>query len=274
MQTILVIEDEAQTRKVLLNCLKFEGYKAIEADNGRTGIKLAQEHHPDLIVCDIMMPDIDGYGVLSMLRQTISTLAIPVIFLTAKVSMFDLRLGMDLGAEDYLTKPCNVERFLTAITTRLKRKKELQKCYASSSNISNFNTSNSNISNSNISNSESFFTQNKMPECSKITKVFEFIEANFYRPLELKEVASSLGYSPAYLTNLVRQKTGKTVKQWIIERRMYKARQLLLDTDLSIAKISTDTGYTDTSYFIRQFKQLHGTSPNLWRKNPQKNIKQ
>ena len=109
----------------MLNCLKFEGYRAIEADNGRVGIKLAREHHPDLIVCDIMMPDIDGYGVLSILRQQLSTLAIPIIFLTAKVSMLDLRLGMNLGAEDYLTKPCNVERFLAAITTRLKRKEQL-----------------------------------------------------------------------------------------------------------------------------------------------------
>ncbi len=253
MQTILVIEDEAQTRKVLLNCLKFEGYKALEADNGRTGIKLAQKHHPDLIVCDIMMPDIDGYGVLSMLRQQLSTLAIPVIFLTAKVSMLDLRQGMDLGAEDYLTKPCNVERFLTAITTRLKRKEQLQQCYSSTSNTSN---------------SESFFARYKIPKCSKTSLVFEFIEANFHRPLELKEVAAELGYSPAYLTNLVRQKTGRTVKQWIIERRMDTARQLLLNTDRAIAEIATDTGYTDTGYFIRQFKQLHGTSPNLWRNNP------
>ena len=256
MKTILVIEDEAQTRKVLLNCLKFEGYKAIEADNGRTGIKLAQEHHPDLIVCDIMMPDIDGYGVLSMLRQQLSTLAIPVIFLTAKVSMLDLRLGMDLGAEDYLTKPCNVERFLTAITTRLKRKEQLQRCYSSVSYTDN---------------SESFFDQYKLPKCSKTTKVFEFIEANFHRPLELKEVASNLGYSSAYLTNLVRQKTGHTVKQWIIERRMHQARQLLLNTEKAIAQIAEDTGYTDTSYFIRQFKQLHGNSPNLWRNNPKNN---
>ncbi|MEM9510294.1 MAG: response regulator, partial [Cyanobacteria bacterium P01_E01_bin.35] len=251
-----VIEDETHTRKVLLNCLKFEGFKAIEADNGKTGLKLAQEHHPDLIVCDIMMPEIDGYGVLSMLRQQLSTLAIPVIFLTAKVSMFDLRLGMDLGAEDYLTKPCNVERFLTAITTRLKRKEELQKCYASDLNTSH---------------SKSFFAEDKLHKCSKTTKVFEFIEDNFHRPLELKEVAANLGYSPAYLTNLVRQKTGRTVKQWIIERRMNQARQLLLYTDRAIAQIATDTGYTDTGYFIRQFKQLHGTSPNLWRNNPKNN---
>ena len=240
----------------MLNCLKFEGYRAIEADNGRVGIKLAQEHHPDLIVCDIMMPDIDGYGVLSMLRQQLSTLAIPIIFLTAKVSMLDLRLGMNLGAEDYLTKPCNVERFLAAITTRLKRKEQLQQCYTSLPNTDN---------------STFFFDRYKLPKCSKTTKVFEFIEANFHRPLELKEVASNLGYSPAYLTNLMRQKTGRTVKQWIIKRRMNKARQLLLDTESAIAKIATDTGYTDTGYFIRQFKQLHETSPNLWRKNPQNN---
>lgn len=254
MKTILVIEDEAQTRKVLLNCLKFEGFKAIGADNGKTGLKLAQEHHPDLIVCDIMMPEMNGYDVLSMLRQKISTLAIPVIFLTAKVSMFDLRLGMDLGAEDYLTKPCNIERFLTAITTRLKRKEQLQQCYSS-----NFNTDNS----------KSFFSQHKIPQCSKTTKVFDFIEANYHRPLELKEVASNLGYSSAYLTNLVRQKTGRTVKQWIIERRMHKARKLLINTDKAISQIAMDTGYTDTGYFIRQFKQLHGTSPNLWRNNSQ-----
>jgi len=254
MQTILVIEDEAQTRKVLLNCLKFEGYQAIEADNGRAGLKLAKEHHPDLIVCDIMMPEIDGYGVLFMLRKQLSTLAIPIIFLTAKVSMRDLRLGMDLGAEDYLTKPCNVERFLTAITTRLKRSEELQKCYGSTSDFSE---------------PESFFSQYEIPQSNKINRVFEMIEANFHRPLELKEVASSLGYSSAYLTNFVRQKTGRTVKQWIIERRMSQARQLLLHTDKAIAQIAIDSGYTDTGYFIRQFKQLHGTSPNLWRNNPQ-----
>ena len=252
MKTILVIEDEVQTRKVLLNCLKFEGFKAIEADNGKTGLKLAQTHHPDLIVCDIMMPEMDGYEVLSALRQKLSTIAIPIIFLTAKVSMLDLRLGMDLGAEDYLTKPCNIDRFLTAITTRLKRKEELQKSCVS---VNNF------IYKSSIA-------EEQISYSSKINQVFEFIEDNYHRPLELKEVASRLGYSSAYLTNLVRKKTGRTVKQWIIERRMNKARQLLLNTEESVTQIAAKTGYLDTGYFIRQFKQLHGTSPNLWRNSP------
>lgn len=253
MKTILVIEDEAQTRKVLLNCLKFEGFKAIEADNGKTGLKLAQQYHPDLIVCDIMMPEMDGYEVLETLRRTLSTLAIPIIFLTAKVSMLDLRLGMDLGAEDYLTKPCTVERFLTAIATRLKRKEELQKYYDLSSHSSNH---------------ESCFKTINLPKCSKINQVFEFIDRNYSRHLELREVASTLGYSPAYLTDLVRQKTGRTIKQWIIERRMNEARKLLLNTERSIAQIAEQTGYTDAGYFIRQFKQIHGTSPHLWRNNP------
>ncbi|WP_144868866.1 response regulator transcription factor [Hyella patelloides] len=254
MKTILVIEDEAQTRKVLLNCLKFEGFKAIEADNGKSGLKLAQECHPDLIVCDIMMPEMDGYEVLSALRKHSSTLAIPIIFLTAKVSMLDLRLGMDLGAEDYLTKPCNVDRFLTAITTRLKRKEELKKWYVSPTNTSN---------------SESFFESIDLPKCSKVERVFKFIEENYYKPLELKDVAQAVGYSPAYLTNLIRQKTERTVKQWIIERRMNEARELLLNTEQSITEIAEKTGYVDTGYFIRQFKRLHGTTPNQWRNSPE-----
>ena len=69
----------------------------------------------------------------------------------------------------------------------------------------------------------------------------------------------------------MRQKTGRTVKQWIIERRMDKARQLLLDTEKSVSQIATATGYVDTGYFIRQFKQLHGISPNLWRNKPKNN---
>ncbi|MBE9042973.1 response regulator [Pleurocapsales cyanobacterium LEGE 10410] len=257
MKTILVIEDEAQTRKVLLNSLKFEGFKAIEADNGKTGLELAQKYHPDLIVCDIMMPEVDGYEVLSSLRQQLSTIAIPIIFLTAKVDLFDIRFGMNLGAEDYLTKPCTVDRLLNAIATRLKRKEELQKSYAH--HHSDFN-------------SQSFFDKVNVPRCSRIAKVFEFIEANYHQPLELKEVAAALGYSPAYLTCLVRQKTGRTVKQWIIECRMDTARQLLLNTEQSVTQIAKKTGYIDTGYFIRQFKRLHGTSPQLWRNSPKEKI--
>ena len=253
MTTILIIEDEIQTKKVLLDSLRFEGFQAIAADNGKAGLDLAIKHRPHLIVCDIMMPEMDGYEVLSALREQISTTAIPIIFLTAKVTMRDFRLGMDLGAEDYLTKPCTVDRLLTAIKARLRRSQELKQYY-----LSDYPDSN-----------QTFFELDKYARFPRITAVFEFIEANYHRPLQLKEVAATLGYSPAYLTDLVRRKTGRTVKQWIVERRMDCARKLLLNTETSIAQIAEKTGYFDTAYFIRQFKQLHGTSPHQWRKIPQ-----
>ncbi|MGF1541200.1 MAG: response regulator [Pleurocapsa sp.] len=257
MTTILIIEDEVQTTKVLLDSLRFEGFKAIAADNGKAGLNLAIKHRPNLIVCDIMMPEMDGYEVLSALREQQSTTAIPIIFLTAKVTMRDFRLGMDLGAEDYLTKPCTVNRLLTAIKARLQRSRELKQYYLSS--LPN-------------STNEIFFEWEKFAQSPCIAAVFELIEANYHRPLQLKEVATTLGYSSAYLTNLVRRKTGRTIKQWIVERRMDCARKLLLDTEKSIDQIAQQTGYLDTAYFIRQFKQLHGTSPHQWRKNPQREI--
>ena len=256
MTTILIIEDEVQTKKVLLDSLRFEGFRAIAADNGRAGLDLAQKHRPNLIVCDIMMPEMDGYEVLSALRKQKSTTAIPIIFLTARVTMNDLRLGMDLGAEDYLTKPCNVDRLLTAIKARLLRNRELKQYYSSDRDVAK----------------DIFFNSDEFAGSPRITAVFEFIEANYHRPLQLKEVAATLGYSPAYLTDLVRRKTGRTVKQWIVERRMDCARKLLVDTEETITQIAEQTGYLDTGYFIRQFKQLHGTSPHQWRKIPRQEI--
>ncbi|MEM7649738.1 MAG: response regulator, partial [Cyanobacteria bacterium P01_A01_bin.70] len=129
MKTVLIIEDEAQTRSIFLKCLKFEGFQALGASTGGEGMAIARHHQPDLVVCDIMMPDIDGYAVLQTLRKSPRTAAIPLIFLTAKVTMADLRQGMTLGADDYLTKPCTVEQFLTAIATRLSRQEALSKLY-------------------------------------------------------------------------------------------------------------------------------------------------
>ena len=109
MKKILVIEDEAQSREMFLECLEAEGFDTLCAENGRVGVQRAQSHLPDLVICDIVMPEIDGYGVLTTLRQDPVTAMIPFIFLTAKATKTELRQGMDLGADDYLTKPSTVE---------------------------------------------------------------------------------------------------------------------------------------------------------------------
>lgn len=98
-----------------------------------------------------------------------------------------------------------------------------------------------------------------------LTKVFSFIEANYRNPISLRDVAQAVGYSCAYLTNLVQQETGRTVLQWITEYRMVEARLLLLKTKKSVNQIAIEVGYQSTEHFIRQFKKLHNTTPNAWR---------
>jgi CheY-like chemotaxis protein len=123
MQKILVIEDEESIRTNILELLEAEGFSGISAENGSIGLQLAQEQRPDLIICDVMMPELDGYTVLAILRQDPATAMIPFVFLTARSDAADLRKGMELGANDYLTKPCTPTELLQAISTQLKKVK-------------------------------------------------------------------------------------------------------------------------------------------------------
>jgi DNA-binding NarL/FixJ family response regulator len=122
--TILVIEDEPQMRRNIVSILRMEGYEAFEAENGRMGIVLASRQRPDLIVCDVMMPELDGYGVLRALQDDPATMTIPFLFLTAKSSPADVREGMNLGADDYLVKPVRRMDLLAAIRARLARARQ------------------------------------------------------------------------------------------------------------------------------------------------------
>jgi DNA-binding response OmpR family regulator/anti-sigma regulatory factor (Ser/Thr protein kinase) len=121
MQTILVIEDDPGIRAAIVDILELEGYHAFSAEDGVRGVACAREHRPKLIICDIMMPYLDGYGVLSQLRKHAETATIPFIFLTGRTSTDDVRQGMNLGADDYLTKPFGAEELLRTIQARLDR---------------------------------------------------------------------------------------------------------------------------------------------------------
>jgi len=121
VKTILVIEDEPEMRRNLTTILRLEQFRPIAAENGRVGVQLARREKPDLILCDVMMPELDGYGVLEALRAESATVTTPFIFLTAKGEKPDVRAGMNLGADDYLTKPVAKEDLLAAIRARLER---------------------------------------------------------------------------------------------------------------------------------------------------------
>jgi DNA-binding NarL/FixJ family response regulator len=124
MKKILVIEDEPEMRRNITALLRYQDYHPIEAANGRAGLALAKREKPDLVLCDVMMPELDGHGVLQALQQDPEMATIPFVFLTAKGERDDLRSGMDLGADDYLTKPVANADLIRAIETRLRRSQQ------------------------------------------------------------------------------------------------------------------------------------------------------
>jgi DNA-binding NarL/FixJ family response regulator len=127
MKKILVIEDEPEMRRNIAAILRLEGFNPIAAENGRVGVDMATKQKPDLILCDVMMPELDGYGVIKALHNEAATMNIPFIFLTAKGERTDVRGGMNLGADDYLTKPVDKKDLLNAIKRRLDRASQLSR---------------------------------------------------------------------------------------------------------------------------------------------------
>lgn len=132
MKTVLVVDDNPDIRENTTEILELAGYKTFSAENGKKGVDIALKEKPDVIVCDIMMPDLDGYGVLHLLRKNDATRHTPFIFLTAKTERSDFRKGMEMGADDYITKPFEDVELLSAIETRLKKAEVLSNMYASS----------------------------------------------------------------------------------------------------------------------------------------------
>ncbi len=126
MKRILIVEDAASLRKDIIEMLGFEGYEAIGAENGQEGVEKALALKPELIICDIMMPIMDGFGVLAALKKEPTTATIPFIFLTARTDRLDVRQGMSLGADDYLTKPFTVQDLLNSVKARLEKKQQFK----------------------------------------------------------------------------------------------------------------------------------------------------
>jgi len=127
MTKILIIEDTVSLRENITDALELEGFEVIGADDGKIGIQMAKENLPDLILCDIMMPGMDGYSVLQLLKSEDGELQIPFIFITALAERENFRSGMELGADDYLIKPFTIYELLKAINTRLAKSKSIEK---------------------------------------------------------------------------------------------------------------------------------------------------
>ena len=133
MKRILIIEDNTEVRENIAELLELSNYEVIEAKDGKIGVQKTLEHKPDLILCDVMMPELDGFGVLRILDKKTETADIPFIFLTAKAEKTDFRKGMNLGADDYITKPFDDVELLDAIEMRLKKSERIKTVFDGSS---------------------------------------------------------------------------------------------------------------------------------------------
>jgi DNA-binding response OmpR family regulator/DNA-binding transcriptional ArsR family regulator len=129
MNKVLIIEDNFEVRENIAEMLKLADYEVFTAANGKSGVELALKHVPNIILCDIMMEELDGYGVIFMLSKHKETCTIPFIFITAKTQRQDLRKAMEMGADDYLLKPFNEMELLNAIESRLKKRKQQKNFY-------------------------------------------------------------------------------------------------------------------------------------------------
>jgi len=127
MKKITLIEDNLDLRETTQEILELADYEVITAENGKKGVELVKAEKPDLVICDIMMPELDGYGVLKILSRNPETSGIPFIFLTAKAEKSEVRRGMNLGADDYITQPFEETELLDAIETRLLRNENIIK---------------------------------------------------------------------------------------------------------------------------------------------------
>lgn len=265
---ILVIENDINTRNLVLDALISQGYFAIAAEDGILGLKLAQEYTPDLVVCDVLIPDIDGFTVLSNLREDPLTAVIPFIFFSASNTQETVRKAMELGADDYLAKPtsldASVDELLRAIAIRLQKQDLFKNWYAMKAMNSNMNSTQTEKIGKNTVHSPSIF-----PNIPHFQNVFDYIEAHYHEGITLSDVAAAVGYSSPYLTHQVAKQTGESVNAWIVKRRMVAALSLLENTDQTIEEIGIKLGYQNVCHFSRQFRQHHGLSPNNWRKKHQ-----
>ena len=171
MKKILVIEDDSAIQEVITDVLENEGYKVFVANNGKSGVAMALEIKPDLIICDIMMPKLNGYEVFNILSKESYSHVTPFIFLTAKVEKDDISKGMELGADDYLLKPFKIDELLKRVQARIKRYEQFASKYDDTSKIESKKLS---------ENDQIIVEINGKPEFLKISEIVYLSSLNEY----------------------------------------------------------------------------------------------
>lgn len=237
---VAIVEDNFGIRKNLVELFELYDYETISSENGSDGLNKIMKYKPNIVVADIMMPDMDGITMIEKLRAKLEYRHIPVIFLTAKNSLADKIRGLETGAVDYITKPFETKELLQKVNNLLELGKRQMVNALSTPNKHTFESSDQTF----------------------LSKLRTIIEANISNEkLDVYLLALALNFSTSSIHKKVKQITNKSTNQFIREYRLERAKQMIEDQHANVSEIAFSLGFNSVSYFSKSYKDYFGQNP-------------
>lgn len=247
--SLLIVEDKQDLREFLKNTLKDKFKKIYQAENGLVALEVIKQQQPDIIVSDVMMPQMNGYQLCKEIKENLNISHIPVILLTARADSESQMLGYKLGADAYLPKPFEMEMLLSVIQNQMRNREYIKSRYRGNQFI--------------LSPQEATFSN---ADEQFMIKLNEMIDQNLSQPdLDVKFLTAQMAMSRTSLYNKIKELTGMGANDYINRRRIDKAIILLTQSGMSITEISEQVGFTYQRYFSTLFKEMKGMTPSQFR---------
>jgi YesN/AraC family two-component response regulator len=240
---LLVVEDNADMRRYICQTLS-DQYRIIEAENGKIGVTLAKETVPDLIISDIMMPEMDGYKLCEIIKTYELTSHIPIILLTAKADRESKLAGLETGADDYLSKPFDADELKLIIRNRIEERRKMRERFSREVTLQPRQIAISSLD-------EKF-----------LSKVLAIIEKNMDNELfSINELSREVGYSNMHFYRKIKALAGQPPSQFVRTIRLKRAAELLAKNSDNVSQIAYSVGFSSLSYFNKCFKEQFGITP-------------
>ena len=247
--TLLIVEDDEEIRNYLVSELD-SSYRVVQCRNGKEALQILASNAPDLILSDVMMPEVDGLTLLRKIKQNIKINHIPVVLLTAKNSESDNIEGLSFGADAYLTKPFNIDMVKITIDNLLRNREVLK------NNFSGNQEQDSNI----------VYIKPESSDDKLMKKIMKAINNNISNPeLNVEMIAAEVGISRVHLYRKLKELTNQSTRDFIRNIRLKQAEALLMsDKNYNVSEIALLVGFNNATYFSNAFKELYGMSPSKY----------
>jgi len=242
-EVVLIIEDNPDVRQFIRESVSAH-YRVLEAENGKAGVRMAQQEVPDLIISDVMMPQMDGYEACRLIKEDEKTSHIPIILLTAKAGIEHKLEGLETGADDYLAKPFHTKELLTRIRNLIRLRQQLKQRYLSQV-------------------LEGSPEQVVSREDAFLVKLREVVEAHLdEEDFSIEDLSREVGMSRTQVHRKLKALTAQSASQFMRSIRLRHARQMLSTTHLNVSEVAYRVGFNSLSYFSTCFAEAFGTAPS------------